>query len=76
MLFFSNYILFLIIFIIYRGVECVIEKYRAKHDVWNPVLSGCAVGGGLSARAGPAAACIGCVGFGGFSLVVDKIMGH
>jgi import inner membrane translocase subunit TIM22 len=43
----------------YRGVECVIEKHRAKHDVWNPVLSGCAVGGTLSARAGPAAACIG-----------------
>jgi len=43
----------------YRGIECVIEKHRAKHDVWNPVLSGCAVGGTLSARAGPAAACIG-----------------
>jgi mitochondrial import inner membrane translocase subunit TIM22 len=36
------------------GVECVIEKYRAKHDAWNAVLSGCAVGGSLAAKSGPA----------------------
>lgn len=36
------------------GVECVIEKYRAKHDAWNPVISGCAVGGSLAAKSGPA----------------------
>ena len=59
---------------LFGGVECVIEKHRAKHDVWNAVFSGCAVGATLSARAGPAASCMGCVGFGGFSLVVDKIM--
>jgi mitochondrial import inner membrane translocase subunit TIM22 len=29
---------------LFGGVECVIEKYRAKHDVWNPVVSGCIVG--------------------------------
>jgi hypothetical protein len=33
------------------------------------------VGATLSAKAGPAAACFGCVGFGGFSFVVDKING-
>lgn len=60
---------------LFGGVECVIEKYRGKHDVWNPVISGCAVGGAMSAKGGPAAACIGCAGFAGFSLVVDKIMG-
>lgn len=38
---------------LFGGVECVIEKYRAKHDVWNPVISGCVVGGTLSASAGP-----------------------
>jgi len=38
---------------LFGGVECVIEKYRAKHDVWNPVLSGCVVGATLSAKAGP-----------------------
>jgi import inner membrane translocase subunit TIM22 len=60
---------------LFGGVECLIEKYRAKHDVWNPVASGCVVGAALSAKGGPAASCIGCVGFAGFSLVVDKIMG-
>ena len=92
---------------LFGGVECVVEKYRAKHDVWNPVISGCVVGATLSAKGGPAvsaclvlpcvyllkqliarlrilhrshshnlqASCIGCVGFAGFSLVVDKIMG-
>ena len=39
---------------LFCGVECVIEKYRAKHDVWNPVISGCVVGATLSAKAGPA----------------------
>ena len=59
----------------FGGIECLVEKYRAKHDVWNPVISGCAVGATLSAKGGPAAACIGCAGFAGFSIVVDKIMG-
>ena len=42
---------------LFGGVECVIEKYRAKHDVWNPVLSGCVVGATLSAKAGPQVSC-------------------
>ena len=32
--------------------------------------------GTLSAKAGPAASCVGCLGFAGFSLVIDKIVGH
>lgn len=59
----------------FGGVECIVEKYRGKHDVWNPVVSGCIVGGTLSAKGGPAAACVGCAGFAGFSLLMDKIMG-
>ena len=39
---------------LFGGVECVIEKYRAKHDVWNPVVSGCIVGATVSASGGPA----------------------
>jgi import inner membrane translocase subunit TIM22 len=66
---------FCVLTALFGGVECVIEKYRAKHDVWNAALSGCVVGATLSAKQGPAAACFGCVGFGGFSLVVDKLMG-
>ena len=61
---------------LFGGVECLIEKQRAKHDVWNPVMSGCVVGATLSAKAGPAAACTGCVGFAGFSYIMDKVMGQ
>ncbi len=38
---------------LFGGIECLIEKHRAKHDVWNPVVSGCVVGATLSAKAGP-----------------------
>ena len=38
---------------LFGGVECVIEKYRAKHDVWNPAVSGCIVGATLAAKGGP-----------------------
>ncbi len=44
---------FAVLTALFGGVECVIEKYRAKHDVWNPVISGCAVGATLSAKSGP-----------------------
>jgi import inner membrane translocase subunit TIM22 len=30
---------------LYSFNECVIEKYRAKHDIVNPMLAGCATGG-------------------------------
>lgn len=39
---------------LFGGIECLIEKHRAKHDVWNPVVGGCVVGATLSAKAGPA----------------------
>ena len=59
---------------LFGGVECVIEQHRATHDVWNAVFSGCAVGATLSAKSGPAAACVGCIGFGTFSLIADRVM--
>jgi hypothetical protein len=45
---------FAVLTALFGGIECIIEKYRAKHDVWNPVISGCAVGATLSAKSGPA----------------------
>ncbi len=38
---------------LFGGVECVLEKYRGKHDSLNPVLSGCIVGATVSASGGP-----------------------
>ena len=60
---------------LFEGTECVIEKARGKHDVWNQASSGCIVGATLGASGGPGAACAGCAGFAGFSIVIDKIMG-
>ena len=60
---------------VFGGSECLVEKYRGKHDVWNPVLSGCITGAALNAKSGPQAAAMGCGGFAAFSLVIDTVMG-
>lgn len=60
---------------LFEGSECVVERYRSKHDVWNQIISGCFSGATLSAKAGPGAACLGCVGFASFSIIIEKIMG-
>lgn len=60
---------------VFSGIECIVEKYRAKHDAVNGAVSGCAAGAALSAKSGPAAACMGCVGFAAFSVAIEAIMG-
>jgi import inner membrane translocase subunit TIM22 len=35
---------------LYSGTECMIEKYRAKHDKWNATLAGCATGGMMAVQ--------------------------
>ena len=60
---------------LFGGVECVIEKERATRDVWNSVFSGCFVGASMAFGQGPSGMCLGCVGFGVFSLIADAIMG-
>merc|ERR1712087_860971 len=52
---------------VFGGSECLVEKYRGKHDIWNPVMSGCITGAALQAKAGPQAAAVGCGGFAAFS---------
>lgn len=61
---------------VFGGSECLVEKYRGKHDVWNSVASGCITGAALQAKNGPQAAAVGCGGFAAFSLVIDSFMGH
>ena len=61
---------------VFGGSECLVEKFRGKHDVWNSVASGCITGAALQAKSGPQAAAIGCGGFAAFSLVIDSFMGH
>ncbi|KAL3793209.1 hypothetical protein HJC23_000751 [Cyclotella cryptica] len=60
---------------VFGGSECLVEKYRGKHDVWNAVVSGCVTGAAMQAKQGPQASAVGCGGFAVFSLVIDSIMG-
>jgi len=59
---------------VFSGSECLVEKFRGKHDVWNEVVSGCVTGAALQAKSGPNAALIGCGGFAAFSLAIYPIM--
>ena len=60
---------------VFGGSECLVEKYRGKHDVWNAVFSGCITGAAMQAKQGPQASALGCGGFAVFSLVIDSVMG-
>lgn len=60
---------------VFGGSECLVEKYRGRHDVWNAVVSGCITGAAMQAKQGPQASAIGCGGFAAFSLVIDSVMG-
>lgn len=59
---------------VFGGSECLVEKIRGKHDVWNEVVSGCVTGAALQAKSGPQAAAIGCGGFAAFSLILHPLM--
>ena len=59
---------------VFGASDCLVEKFRGKHDVWNEVLSGCVTGAAMQAKQGPQAAALGCGGFAVFSLIIDKVM--
>ncbi|XP_011623189.1 mitochondrial import inner membrane translocase subunit TIM22-4 isoform X1 [Amborella trichopoda] len=65
---------FAVMGLIFSAAECVIEKARAKHDTTNTAVAGCVTGGALSAKGGPKAACVGCAGFAGFSVMIEKFL--
>jgi len=62
--------------LIFSGVECNIEKYRAKTDIYNGILAGCVTGAALGARGGPGAAAVGCAGFSAFSAFMEHFLIH
>lgn len=61
---------------VFSGSECLVEKFRGEHDVWNEVVSGCVTGAAIQAKNGPSAAAFGCTGFAAFSLIIHPFMGH
>ncbi|EKM81141.1 hypothetical protein AGABI1DRAFT_112833 [Agaricus bisporus var. burnettii JB137-S8] len=58
---------------LFAGIECCIEGYRAKNDIWNSVSSGFLAGGVLARNAGPKAALGGGLAFAAFSAAIDLL---
>ncbi|KIM56564.1 hypothetical protein SCLCIDRAFT_17156 [Scleroderma citrinum Foug A] len=56
---------------LFAGIECVIEAYRAKNDIINPVAAGFVAGGILARNSGPKAVFGGGLAFAAFSGVID-----
>ncbi|KZS87216.1 Tim17-domain-containing protein [Sistotremastrum niveocremeum HHB9708] len=59
---------------LFAGLECVVEGYRAKNDMINPVAAGFIAGGILARNSGPKAAAGGAVAFAAFSAVIDLFL--
>ncbi|KAJ7772093.1 mitochondrial import inner membrane translocase subunit TIM22 [Mycena maculata] len=59
---------------IYASIECVIESYRAKTDIYNSVAGGFLTGGVLARASGPKAAFGGGLAFGAFSAAIDLFL--
>ena len=59
---------------LFGTTECYIEKYRAKHDIINPTLAGCASGAVLGAKGGAQSALLGCGGFAAFSAAMELLL--
>lgn len=60
--------------LVFSGVECGIEKYRAKHDIVNGTSAGCITGAAFALKGGPKAMLLGCAGFAAFSAAIDHFI--
>ncbi|KAI9229153.1 MAG: mitochondrial inner membrane translocase subunit Tim17/Tim22/Tim23/peroxisomal protein PMP24 [Piptocephalis tieghemiana] len=67
---------FAVVGAIFTGVECTIEGYRAKNDLYNSASAGCVTGAILGRKNGPKAVALGCAGFAAFSTAIDYYMTH
>lgn len=61
--------------VIYEASLCMIEKHRATTDIRNHIYAGCLTGGVLGVHAGGlSGACVGCIGMGAFSAVIETFL--
>ncbi|KAI0600546.1 mitochondrial inner membrane translocase subunit Tim17/Tim22/Tim23/peroxisomal protein PMP24 [Biscogniauxia sp. FL1348] len=60
--------------LLFSGIECGIEGFRAKNDLANGVAAGCLTGGILARSGGPTAVAGGCAAFAAFSAAIDAYM--
>lgn len=67
---------------VFTGSECAVEKFRARHDIWNSIIGGCATGAIMSSqirtplphRARASQMAVGCGGMAAFSAAIDYYM--
>jgi mitochondrial import inner membrane translocase subunit TIM22 len=67
---------------VFSTSECTVEKIRARHDLYNSVIAGCATGAILAsqptqsipARARASQMAVGCAGMSAFSAAIDYYM--
>lgn len=60
--------------LLFSGIECGIEGFRAKNDLANGTAAGCLTGGILARSGGPTAVVGGCAAFAAFSAAIDAYM--
>ncbi|KAI2633882.1 Tim17/Tim22/Tim23/Pmp24 family-domain-containing protein [Xylaria nigripes] len=60
--------------LLFAGIECGIEGFRAKNDLVNGAAAGCLSGGILARSGGPTAVVGGCAAFAAFSTAIDVWM--
>jgi mitochondrial import inner membrane translocase subunit TIM22 len=65
---------FAIIGVIFSAIECNIESYRGKSDLYNGGMAGFLTGGLLGLRAGVKAGLFGGVGFALFSVAIEAAL--
>ncbi|KAI0557276.1 mitochondrial inner membrane insertion complex subunit Tim22 [Gracilaria domingensis] len=66
----------------FSAAECTVEKLRARHDIWNSIIGGCAAGAFMSSapterlppRARAMQMAFGCASVGAFSAAIDYYM--
>ncbi|KAH8994423.1 mitochondrial import inner membrane translocase subunit TIM22 [Lactarius akahatsu] len=59
---------------LFAGIECVIESYRARNDMVNPVAAGFVAGGILARNSGPTGVLGGGLAFAAFSAAIDLFL--
>ena len=60
--------------LMFSGIECGIEGFRARNDLANGVAAGCLTGGILARNGGPTAVAGGCAAFAAFRAAIDAWM--
>ena len=59
---------------VYGGLECVVERIMGKKNILTNAIAGCGVGLVTGSKRGPQSACLSCLGFAAFGVVIDMFI--